>query len=99
MLACQQPQPPLTSTTPAGQVGLSLSTHSIFVTFYTRRSPEVLGAFQTNLLPLEAARAQGRHHGVCLSTFGFGFAMNSVRARHALCHTLRHVTLRPRRCC
>ena len=83
----------------AGQVGLSLSTHSIFVTFYTRRSPEVLGAFQTNLLPLEAARAQGRHHGVCLSTFGFGFAMNSVRTRRALCHTLRHVTLRPRRCC
>jgi hypothetical protein len=39
----------------------------------------VLVNFQTQIEPLEAARCQGRHHGICLSTFGFGFSMNSVR--------------------
>ncbi len=41
-------------------------------------SPDVLGHFRTQMEPLEAARIAGRHHGVCLSSFGFGFAMNSV---------------------
>jgi hypothetical protein len=42
------------------------------------RSNEVLGSFVSQIGPLEAARSQGHHHGVCLSTFGFGYAMNSV---------------------
>jgi hypothetical protein len=38
----------------------------------------VLDRFRSQIEPLETARIQGRHHGMCLSTFGFGFAMNSV---------------------
>ena len=53
----------------------------------------VLPEFFNAMAPLEEARVNGRHHGVCLSTFGFGYDMNSVRApslrcRPFLIHTL-----------
>ena len=38
----------------------------------------VLPEFFNDLAPLEQARVEGRHHGVCVSTFGFGYDMNSV---------------------
>jgi hypothetical protein len=47
-------------------------------TLDVRSSGEVLGRFRSQIAPLEAARIAGRHHGMCLSTFGFGYAMNSV---------------------
>ncbi len=40
----------------------------------------VLKEFVKALAPLEEARVAGHHHGVCVSTFGFGYDMNSVRS-------------------
>jgi hypothetical protein len=48
-------------------------------TFGLRSHSMVLPSFRDQIAPLEAARIQGHHHGVCISAFGFGFAMNSVR--------------------
>jgi hypothetical protein len=39
----------------------------------------VISAFYKAVAPLEEARAAGHHHGVCVSTFGFGYDMDSVR--------------------
>jgi Mg-chelatase subunit ChlD len=43
-------------------------------------SSSVLNEFTKAIAPLEEARAAGHHHGVCVSTFGFGYDMNSVRS-------------------
>ena len=53
----------------------------------------VLPSFRDQIRPLEHARAAGRHHGICLSTFGFGFAMNSVSMH--LMHLMHLVLLLP----
>ena len=54
----------------------------------------VLPSFRDQITPLEHARAAGRHHGICLSTFGFGFDMNSVSMH--LIHLIHLVLLLPR---
>ena len=53
-------------------------------------SGAVISAFYKAIAPLEEARAAGHHHGVCVSTFGFGYDMDSVRrppARSRLPHS------------
>jgi hypothetical protein len=54
----------------------------------------VLPEFFLEIAPLEEARAAGHHHGVCVSTFGFGYDMNSVRCppqrRRPCCVPLRN---------
>jgi hypothetical protein len=50
----------------------------------------VLPEFFKSIAPLEQARVEGHHHGVCVSTFGFGYDMNSVRSsisRGGMCPT------------
>jgi hypothetical protein len=47
----------------------------------------VLPEFFLEIAPLEEARAAGLHHGVCVSTFGFGYDMNSVRCPPQRCRT------------
>jgi hypothetical protein len=54
--------------------------HIVILTDGEPGYPElVLPEFFNDIAPLERARVEGRHHGVCVSTFGFGYDMNSVR--------------------
>jgi uncharacterized protein with von Willebrand factor type A (vWA) domain len=48
----------------------------------------VLPEFLRCLVPLERSRAAGQHHGVCISTFGYGYDMNSVSHSPFLCSAL-----------
>jgi hypothetical protein len=41
---------------------------------------QVLPEFFKAIAPLHIARCAGRHHGACVSAFGFGYDMNSVRS-------------------
>ena len=53
--------------------------HIVILTDGEPDHPElVLPQFFNDVAPLEQARVEGRHHGVCVSTFGFGYDMNSV---------------------
>jgi hypothetical protein len=72
----------------ATKLALSLAlndTHcsNIHIVILTDGEPDhpasVLPEFFNDIAPLERARVEGRHHGVCMSTFGFGYDMNSVR--------------------
>ena len=72
----------------ANHLALSLalndtSSSNIHIVILTDGEPDkqglVLPEFFKAIAPLEQARAAGRHHGVSLSTFGFGYDMNSVR--------------------
>ena len=100
------------STNLIDAIGLALEqashdviTTNIQIVLLTDGEPDdagnVLPRFRTQIRPLENARAAGRHHGICLSTFGFGFAMNSVSMH--LIHFVHLVLLLPRilvtRCC
>jgi hypothetical protein len=108
------------STNLIDAIGLALQqashdviTTNIQIVLLTDGEPDdarnVLPRFRTQIKPLENARAAGRHHGICLSTFGFGFAMNSVSMHlmhlmHLMMmYLVHHVLLLPRtivmRCC
>jgi hypothetical protein len=56
---------------------------NIHVVILTDGEPDnkrmVVPRFLTAMEPLEHARVAGHHHGVCVSTFGFGYDMDSVR--------------------
>jgi uncharacterized protein with von Willebrand factor type A (vWA) domain len=53
--------------------------HIVILTDGEPDHPElVLPQFFNDVAPLEQARVEGRHHGVCVSTFGFGYDINSV---------------------
>ena len=87
------------------QASRDVITSNIQIVLLTDGEPDnarkVLPSFRDQIRPLEHARAAGRHHGICLSTFGFGFAMNSVSMH--LMHLIHLVLLLPRtlvtRCC
>jgi hypothetical protein len=61
---------------------LDRSSENIHVLILTDGEPDdasrVLPEFLRCLVPLERARAAGEHYGVCVSTFGYGYHMNSV---------------------
>jgi Mg-chelatase subunit ChlD len=72
----------------ANKLALSLALNdvdcnNIHIVVLTDGEPDsaakVLPQFYHEIAPLDEARAGGRHHGVCVSTFGFGYEMNSVR--------------------
>ncbi len=68
----------------------SKNIHIVILTDGEPNNPEgVLPHFLKAMEPLEHARVAGHHHGVCVSTFGFGYAMDSVRC------PAREVSLQP----
>jgi len=88
------------------QASLDVTTRNIQIVLLTDGEPDnagsVLPSFRRQIKPLEDARAIGRHHGICLSTFGFGFAMNSVSPCAVAVlqlHTRVGLTLCRRNCC
>ena len=80
------------------QAARDVITTNIQIVLLTDGEPDdarnVLPRFRTQIRPLENSRAAGLHLGICLSTFGFGFAMNSVSMH--LMHLMHRVLLLPR---
>ena len=76
----------------ANQLALSLALEdaackNIHIVVLTDGEPdnkrEVLPSFFRAITPLEQLRVTGHHHGACVSTFGFGYDMDSVRRARA----------------
>ena len=56
-------------------------------------APRVFSEFLGTMGVLERARAAGEHYGVCVSTFGFGFDMNSVSNHKTLINSYADMLL------